>query len=208
MGNNKQTTEEDVIEIDLKEIFLELLNHWVKIIAAALLMAAIFFSYSEFLITPQYTSTSILYVLSKSNSTISLTDIQVGTNLTNDYTQVVSGRPILDQVIENLGLDLTYDELESKVSLYNPDDSRLLEITVEDPDPDLAKVITDEIATVAADFISEKMDQDAPEIIQYGYVAEEPDIPNVKKIRFWALYSERYWQWQSSSFSICLTTRL
>ncbi|MCD8149552.1 MAG: Wzz/FepE/Etk N-terminal domain-containing protein [Clostridiales bacterium] len=178
---NKKESREDVVEIDLKELFFELLNHWVHILVAVILMAAIFFTYSKFLITPQYTSTSILYVLSKSTSITSLTDLQVGTNLTNDYTQVVAGRPVLDQVIDNLGLDMNYSELSSKVTLNNPSDSRMLEITVEDPDPQLAKTITDEIAAVAADYISEKMDQDPPQIIQYGYVAESPSSPDITK---------------------------
>lgn len=179
MGSQDQR--EDYIEIDLKEVFLELVSQWVKILIIAILMAAVFFTYSRFLITPQYTSTSILYVLTKSTSITSLTDLQIGTNLTNDYTQVVAGRPVLEQVIENLGLELTYEDLQEKVSLNNPEDSRLLEITVEDPDPEMAKTIADEIAAVAADYISEKMDQDPPEIIQYGYIAEEPSVPNLKK---------------------------
>ncbi len=169
------------IEIDLKELFLELLNHWGKIFLAMVLMAAIAFSYSKFLVTPQYTSTSILYVLSKSTSITSLSDIQIGTNLTSDYEQVVAGRPILDQVIDNLDLDLTYNELSDKVSLNNPSDSRLLEITVTDPDPQLAKEIADEIAAVASEYIAEKMNQDPPEIIQYGYVAEKASSPSIKK---------------------------
>ncbi|MCD8365901.1 MAG: Wzz/FepE/Etk N-terminal domain-containing protein [Clostridiales bacterium] len=177
----KQEQREDVVEIDLKELFLELLNHWLQIVVAIVLMAAIFFTYSRFLVTPQYSSTSILYVLSKSTSITSLTDIQIGTNLTNDYTQVVTGRPVLDQVIDNLGLDMDYSELSSKVTLNNPSDSRMLEITVEDPDPQEAKTIADEIAAVAADYISEKMDQDPPQIIQYGYVADSPSSPDITR---------------------------
>lgn len=173
--------EDDEVEIDLKELLLELIDHWVQIVLATILAAAILFGYTYFLVTPQYTSTSILYVLSASTSITSISDIQIGNYLTADYIEVVSGRPVLDQVIENLGLDMDYATLYEKVSLTNPDDSRLLEITVTDEDPQLAKEIADEIAEVSADYISQKMDQDPPSIIQYGYVAEDASSPNIMK---------------------------
>ena len=98
-----------------------------------------------------------------------MADIQVGANLTNDYMVVVKGRPVLEQVIENLHLEESYDNLRSKVSVTNETNTRILTISVRDRDIKRAKVIADEIADVASAFISEKMDQDPPTIIQYGY---------------------------------------
>ena len=103
---------DEEIEIDLKELFFELLNNWVMILTSTILAAAIGFCISAFIMVPQYESTSELYVLSKSTSITSLADIQMGTNLTNDYIVVVKGRPVLEQVIANLGLDETYATLE------------------------------------------------------------------------------------------------
>jgi capsular polysaccharide biosynthesis protein len=139
------------------------------------------FLYSKYFITPLYESTSQLYVLSKSTSITSLADIQMGSNLTNDYMVVVNGRPIIDKVIDNLGLDETYDTLVGKITLNNPTDSRILEITVKDPDPQRAKLIADEMAEVSSAFISEKMDQDPPSIIQYGYADGDKVSPSIRK---------------------------
>jgi capsular polysaccharide biosynthesis protein len=130
---------------------------------------------------PQYESTSQLYVLSKSTSITSLADIQTGTSLTNDYMVVVEGRPVLEQVIANLSLDETYSSLRGKVSLNNPTNSRILEITVRDENPMIAKKIADEIAKVGAAFIQAKMDQAAPTIIQKGYSDGQPVSPNTIK---------------------------
>jgi capsular polysaccharide biosynthesis protein len=105
----------------------------------------------------------------------------LGTNLTNDYLVVVNGRPVLDKVIENLGLDETYKSLLNKITLENPTDTRILEINVQDSNPQRAKLIADELAEVASAFISEKMDQDPPSIIQYGYADGGQTSPNVKK---------------------------
>jgi capsular polysaccharide biosynthesis protein len=148
---------------------------------SAALAGVIAFVYSKFLITPQYESTSQLYVLSKSTSITSMADIQLGTNLTNDYIVVVTGRPIVDQVIDNLGLDMSYESMVGKITLNNPTDSRILEITVQDSDPQLAKRIADEMADVASAFIAEKMDQDPPSIIQYGYADGGKVSPSIRR---------------------------
>lgn len=170
---------DDEIEIDLGALFFELLAHWKMICLSAVLTGIIGLVISLLLLTPQYESTSELYVLSKSTSITSLADIQMGTNLTNDYMVVVKGRPVLEQVISNLGLEEDYSELQEKVELNNPSDSRILQITVTDPDSARAKRIADEIAEVSSRFISVKMDQDPPTIISYGYADGEPVSPNV-----------------------------
>lgn len=171
--------EDDEIEIDLKELFFEILNNWVMIVISTILVALIAFCISKFIMVPQYTSTSQLYVFTKSTSITNLTDLQTSTNLTNDYKVVVTGRPVLEQVIENLKLeDETYGSLSGRVAVNNPSNSRILEITVTDPDPAMAKKIADEIADVSGAFISEKMDQDAPSVLQYGYVATSAVSPN------------------------------
>ena len=169
---------DDEIEIDLGALFFELLGHWKMICLSSVLVGIIGLVISVFLITPQYESTSELYVLSKSTSITSLADIQMGTNLTNDYMVVVKGRPVLEQVISNLGLEEDYQAMSAKVALNNPSDSRILQITVTDPDSERAKLIADEIAEVSSKFISVKMDQDPPTIISYGYADGEPVSPN------------------------------
>lgn len=169
-------------EIDLLELFYVVLHKWKMIVLSLLLTGACGCLISIFLITPQYESTSVLYVLSKSTSITSLADIQMGSSLTNDYVEVVTSRPIIEQVIQNLGLtDETYESLKDKVSIDNPANTRLLKITVRDPQADVAKAIADELADVSKSFISIKMDQAAPTVTQYGYADGEPVTPNTVK---------------------------
>ena len=168
-------------EIDLQELFFELLSHWKSIAVSTILIATIAFFISKFLITPMYESTSALYVMSKSTSITSLADLQIGSNLTQDYMEVVGGRPVLDEVINRLELEENYKELSEKLELENPNNSRILKITIKDADPYRAKAIADDIAVVAADFISRKMDQDPPSIIQHGYADGEKVSPSTMK---------------------------
>lgn len=171
----------DEIEIDLVELFFELLKYWKQIAVSTVLVAVIALLISKFLMTPMYESTSELYVLSKSTSITSLTDIQMGTNLTNDYIVVVTERTVLEQVIRNLSLSMDYKDLGDEITVNNPSNSRILQITVKDANPELAKAIADELADVSAAFISEKMDQDPPSIISYGYQDGKPVSPSILK---------------------------
>lgn len=177
----KRTEIDNEIEIDLKDLFMELLSFWQLIALALVLGAVIAYAASRFMMTPMYESTSELYVLSKSTSITSLADIQTGTSLTNDYMVVVKGRPVLEQVIANLGLNESYGSLQGRVTLQNPSNSRILMITVRDENPLVAKTIADQIAEVGKDFIALKMVQDPPTIIQYGYADGTPVSPHTMK---------------------------
>lgn len=177
----RQFENDEEIEIDLKELFGELISNWKIILVSTIFAAIIGFSVSEFLITQKYESVSQMYVFTKSTSITSLADLQTGTSLTNDYMVVVAGRPVLEQVIKNLELDESYSSLRKKIDVTNPADSRILQISVTDEKPNRAKVIADEMAEVSSAFISQKMDQDPPTIIQYGYSDGEPVSPNIAK---------------------------
>ena len=165
----KSDNYDDYLDIDLVELFYAILSRWTIILLTTVVLATLGYCYGRFVVTPVYSSNSALYVLSKSTSITSMADIQVGANLTNDYMVVIKGRPVLEQVIENLGLEMNYDTLKNKVSVTNESNTRILNISVRDHDIKLAKVIADEIANVSSSFISEKMDQDPPTILQYGY---------------------------------------
>lgn len=165
----KSDNYDDYLDIDLVELFYAIFSRWTIILLTTVVLATLGYCYGRFVVTPVYSSNSALYVLSKSTSITSMADIQVGANLTNDYMVVIKGRPVLEQVIENLGLEMNYDTLKNKVSVTNESNTRILNISVRDHDIKLAKVIADEIANVSSSFISEKMDQDPPTILQYGY---------------------------------------
>ena len=124
METNKST---DEIEINLGEIFALLLHKVWIIILAAVVCGAVGFLYSYFLITPQYQSTTKVYILNKQNSTsVTYSDVQLSTTLSKDYEQLVTSRYVIEGVIKQLNLDETYESLVEKVSATNTDDTRII----------------------------------------------------------------------------------
>lgn len=171
---------DDEIEIDLKELFLALKKKIVWILLTTIVFAGAAGLITKFAMTPIYSSSAQLYVMSKSGIS-QLTDLTMGTQLTQDYMVIVKTRPVLEKVIKNLNLDMDYKELGNKITVANPTDTRIMQITVTDPDPKQAKEITQDLAEVTAATVAKKMDVKSPTIIENAYEAEYPDSPSTKK---------------------------
>lgn len=87
--NNKMIKEEKEMEIDLLSLFFFLLDKW-KILLLGVVIGAVAAAGITFLQTPMYQSTSTLYVLSKSTSITSVADLQLGSELTSDFTEIAT----------------------------------------------------------------------------------------------------------------------
>ena len=170
-------SENDVMEIDLLELFGELRRHIVLILAATILGGALAGAFSKFMITPQYQSTAVMFVLSKDTTLTSLADLQIGSQLTQDYKVIVASRPVLERTIENLNLNMNYQTLGSRISIANPSSTRILNITATDPDPARAKAIADMVAEVSSDYIADIMEMVPPKIIESGEIPTQKSSP-------------------------------
>lgn len=175
----KQQDEE--IEIDLLEIFGVLRARWFSILMTGVIAAAVCGIGTIFLITPKYQSTSKLYIVGQSSALTNLTDLQIGTQLTQDYMVLVQSRPVLEAVAKQLHLDMEYEELRGMVSLNNQDDTRILDITVTADDPYMAKEIVDEVSEVSVSRIAAIMNVDEPTTVEYGHLEDSPSSPSMKR---------------------------
>jgi len=175
------TEDKEEIEIDLRELLFELKKRLWLILVALFLGIGIAGAGSAFLITPQYKSEAKLYILSKETTLTSLADLQIGSQLTQDYKVLVSSRPVMEGVIKHLKLDYSYKELAGKLTVENPQNTRILSLTVRDENPYMAKQIVDDIANTASDYIGEIMEMVPPKMIEDGVVASEPYSPSIKR---------------------------
>ncbi|MGN0485188.1 MAG: YveK family protein [Lachnospiraceae bacterium] len=173
--------DDDEVEIDLLELLIEMKRKLWIILAVIVLFAGAAGAFSKLALTPQFTSTAMVYILSKETTLTSLADLQIGSQLTKDYKIIVTSRRVLNQVIEELNLDLTYKELLEKVSINNPPDTRILSISVTDPDPELAKQIADQIAKISSEYIGDIMEMVPPKLIEEGEVPVQKSSPSNTK---------------------------
>lgn len=174
--------ENDEIEIDLLEVFSILLSKLWLILSAGLFMALVCFAVSKFLLTPTYESTTKIYILNKTdNSSVTYSDVQMGTQLTKDYAELINSRYVLEEVIQKLSLPMEYKQLLGKVNVTTPSDTRIVSITVTDTDPVQAMNIANCIREAASDHIQNVMDIEAVNVVETANMPTEKAGPSVMK---------------------------
>lgn len=175
-------TNDDVIEIDLQELIGLLLYKLWLIIICAVIGAAGAFVISNFFITPLYESTTSVYILNKNeNSTVAYNDVQLSTQLTKDYAQMIKSRDVLEGVIEVFFLEDSYKEFADRVAVSTPSDTRMINITITDEDPFMAQQLANEVRKSAAEKITEVMDIQAVNTVDEANLPEKPASPSVFK---------------------------
>ena len=177
-----QQQQDDETEIDLLEIFYLLKAKLAWLIFSFVIGGVLAAAITIFCITPKYTATAKIYMVSASSeSVLNLSDLNLGTSLSQDYSELIKIRPVFNEVIENLGLDMEYEDLLEKVTISTIGDTRLLAVSVEDEDPKEAQRIVNELADTAVTYIPKVMETSTPNIAEYAIVPKNPSSPNVAK---------------------------
>ncbi|MCR5092887.1 MAG: protein-tyrosine kinase [Lachnospiraceae bacterium] len=172
----------DTIEIDLGEILGVLVGYIWLILAAGLFCALTAFMISKYLISPTYESTTKIYILNKQEaSNVTYSDVQIGTQLTKDYAELITSRYVIESVAQKLSLDLTYKEMTKKISVNSPTDTRIVAITVEDHDPVLAMNMANAVREVASEHIQNVMDIDAVNVVETANMPTQKASPSVTR---------------------------
>lgn len=164
---------DDEIEIDLKALFLKFKSLWYVLVIGFLVGTIAGVLYYAVLSTPMYESSSLVYLRS-SSKTISLQDLQLSSNLTQDYEIIFKSRPNMEGVINDLSLDYTYEQLSNLITVTNPDNTRILKVTVKSANPNEAKNIANKVVEYGMDNIRE-IDSQEPYLV-------EKAIANTKRI--------------------------
>ena len=167
-------------EIDLYDLFYLFRQKLVGIVLALIAGGLVVGLFTYFFIAPKYEATAKLYIVSASNdSVVNLADLQIGASLTADYEELVLSRPMLESVIQNLSLDVEDTEtLESMITISNPGDTRILNITVTSTEPEEAERIANEMARLAVDWLPEIMESNMPNIAEEAIVPKEKASPS------------------------------
>lgn len=185
MNQDKPIREFDNEEltIDLAELFSVLWSKIYLIILVGLIAALAAFAGTKIFITPEYTSSTSMYMLTRSQSggTITSSDLQTGTQLTQDYMEMVKSRSVLEQVISVLNLDMSTQELSSSVTTENKTNTRILTISVSNEDPELAQEIANTLRETVSVKIREIMEIDAVNTIEEANLPSAPSSPNVMR---------------------------
>jgi len=176
----------DEVEIDLVELAKALWANAFVIFLVAILIAAIAFAYSYFLIVPTYEANCKVYVNNSSHSlgpalSISGGDIVASESLIPTYIVILESRTTINEVIRQAKLDYTYTELLEMISVSSIVDTAVFNITVSSTDPAEAKLIANTIANVLPDKVAEIVDGTSVRIVDYAITPPVKAAPSITK---------------------------
>lgn len=169
------------IEIDVLYLLRKLWSRKFFIIFIALVVGTIALLGSVFLIKPKYTSTTRIYVVSRTADSITNQDLQAGSYLVKDYQEVITSNEVLSSVIDKEKLSLTPNELSSMISVTIPTDTRVISTSVEDDNAQEATTIANTVREVAAEKIKAVTKVDDVTTLEAAEVPKEPSSPNIKR---------------------------
>lgn len=169
-------------EIDLAALFRSYLSRWYFVLAGLVAGILIAGAVTYFLITPKYTATSKLYMVSNSSdSIVNLSDLNIGTSLSNDYKELLKVRPILEEIAEEEDLPYSYEQISGMVSISTITNTRILVISVTSKSPKEAQTIANALADKAVEKIPVLMDTARPNIAERAIVPTSKSSPSMRR---------------------------
>lgn len=169
--------------IDLTEILSAVRQHLLELIFVTLAAALVGFTASKFLMNPKYDSSALMIVNTRQDVNANVTSDQINsaTKLVSTYSIIIKSDTVLQQVIDNLGLNLTYAKLNKRVTVAAVDDTQVMKITVQSDSPEWARQVCEQIITVAPNVIKEAVEAGSVKVISNPSLATEPVSPNIMK---------------------------
>ncbi|HEM3681994.1 TPA: capsular biosynthesis protein CpsC [Streptococcus suis] len=173
--------EANTIEIDVLSLLRTIWRKKFLILLTAILTTGLAFAYSAFLVTPQYDSTTRLYVVNQSSDNgagITNQDLQAGSFLVKDYKEIILSQDVLKNVTTTLGIT---DDIKEKITVNIPVDTRILSISVRDSDPNQAATVANTLRDEAAKKIIEVTKVSDVTTLEAALPAEKPSTPRTKR---------------------------
>lgn len=172
------------IAIDVVQLFKVLWKKKIAIILTAIVAAVLAFGVSSFVLTPEYSSTTRIYVVNRNqseNAGLTNQDLQAGSYLVKDYKEIILSQDVLEKVISNLKLEQTGKGLSKKIQVTVPVDTRIVSIAVKDDQPEEASRIANALREVAAEKIIKVTRVSDVTTLEEARPALTPSSPNIRR---------------------------
>ena len=168
-------------EINLSEVYSYFKTKILWIILAIVVIVILGNIYTIITRTPMYQSNTTIVLVGESKKEYNQSDSLLNQNLIGTYSQIIKSRKVLSQVIENLDLKMTTEELSNSITTSSVEETEIIQITVENAKAKDAKKITDELAEVFAKEIKDIYHLENVEIIDKAEIAKTPYNVNYLK---------------------------
>lgn len=176
--------EQNTMEIDVFHLLKILWKRKILVALVAIVAGALAFAYSAFIVKPEFTSTTRIYVVNRNQGDkpgLTNQDLQAGSYLVKDYREIILSQDVLEKVTSNLKLDLSPKDLANKVKVTVPVDTRIVSISVNDRVPEEASRIANSLREVAAEKIISITRVSDVTTLEEARPAIAPSSPNIRR---------------------------
>lgn len=175
--------ENDEITIDLLELAKFILKRVYLVVLLAVVVGGVVFAFNKFMVTPLYEASVNMIVNTRQDTTANVTNDQLNSakSLVDTYAIIIKSDVVLDEVIENTNLVIDYETLYKQISVTDLNDTQVMRVSVEDPDPQMASEIVREISEIAPDVIVDAVGAGSCKVISKVAVTSHPVSPNVSR---------------------------
>mgnify|MGYP000995508554 FL=1 len=176
--------EQNMMEIDVFHLLKILWKRKLLIALVAFVTGAVAFAYSSFIVKPEFTSTTRIYVVNRNQGDkpgLTNQDLQAGSYLVKDYREIILSQDVLEKVATDLKLELPPKGLASKIKVTVPVDTRIVSISVTDRAPEEASRIANSLREVAAQKIISVTRVSDVTTLEEARPATSPSSPNIRR---------------------------
>ena len=176
--------EQNMMEIDVFQLLKILWKRKFLIALVAIVTGVVAFAYSSFIVKPEYTSTTRIYVVNRNQGDkpgLTNQDLQAGSYLVKDYREIILSQDVLEKVATDLQLELPPKGLASKIKVTVPADTRIVSISVTDRAPEEASRIANSLREVAAQKIISVTRVSDVTTLEEARPATSPSSPNIRR---------------------------
>ena len=176
--------EQNTMEINVFQLLNTLWKRKLIIALVAIVTGTVAFAYSKFIIKPEYTSTTRIYVVNRNQGDkpgLTNQDLQAGSYLVKDYREIILSQDVLEKVVTDLKLNMSTKGLASKIQVTVPVDTRIVSISVKDKQPEEASRIANSLREVAAQKIINVTRVSDVTTLEEARPATSPSSPNIRR---------------------------
>lgn len=167
--------------IDLRELITIIRKRWKFIAIITIIFVSISVILSFYVMDPVYEAQTTLIVKTEKNEgteIVSSDQVSVSQKLAVTYGEIIKSRVVLDEVINNLKLKESYENLLNKISISTVNDTQIIKIVVEDEDKLKAMSVANEIPKVFTKEVIRIADANGVEVIDKAKEPVNPIKPN------------------------------
>jgi capsular polysaccharide biosynthesis protein len=166
--------------IDLREYIDIIKKRFWLIVIITVVASLVSGIVSFYVLEPVYETGTTLMVNNAKNKETEITseDIALNQKLASTYGEIAKSRKVLDRVINDLNLNITYEKLSSSVTITPVKDTEIINIKVQNTSPQLAYKIANKIPEIFGKEARRITKADSVEVLDYAVIPNNPVAPN------------------------------